>query len=270
MNIFVQSFDYNPINHHFMVNSLQIDSVPLQKMYYTAHFAFMHSVIELFDTEKLASHGFDGLINDLKVALSAQSKAANVNRKSFFTVELVKINQEREDLYAGFYFYHQSCMRHYDKAVRKAAEETNHLIKNIATIHNCSNKNRTHRISFIVEVLRKSYADVVEQLKMGEWLHQLEMLNMAYERKEQQRFEKRIEDGSGNAGKKRVATDRAYRALIKRLNALIELEGMDDYRKTVELLNVEIKSKKKSIAIREGMRRGKKARLAAAANTAAN
>lgn len=246
-----------------MNNSSPVLSISLQKMHNGNHLSFMGNVLLLFDTELFTNKGFSTLINELKVATEAENKSMTVPQKSIYTEELVKINLKREEVYASLYFYYESCIRHYQTEIKQAAKQLSPVMLNIATIHNCSNLKRKAQIEKICYNMQRKFRDEMMALNMQGWVEELNALNAAYGELDEQRLTKKTSNGSGNTGKMRVATDAAYRKLVERLNALLVLEGTNEYKKTISMLNVHIKAEKKSIAIREGMRKGRKARLLA-------
>jgi len=249
------------------MNGVKILPITLQKIENENHNALMSSVKDAFESENIVSYGFETLIEALKVALQAESNAMGVRRKSYLTDELVKMNARREELYAGMYYHYQSCLRHYDETMRKAAKGISHIMKSIAYIHNTSNMTRHAYIYKITYNIRlPMYAAMVETMQLTGWLDALDAQNDLYQETWMNRNSEQAKKGNGNGNvrSKRIITDRAYQDIVQRLNALIIIEGPEKYTHLVRLLNVYISDEKKSMAIREGWRKHNKAKKAEA------
>jgi len=235
----------------------------LQKMKNDGHNSFMNKVKKLLESENMASHGFEKHIEELNRTLQAEDASRRVRRKSYMTKELVKLNAKREELYAGMLYQYESCLRHYDDSLRKAAKSISPIMKSIAYIHNTSNTIRHVYIQKITMNLRNpKYAGIVASMQLQGWLDALDAANDNYNTMWVNRISEHAQQGDGNVRVKREITDKAYQAIVKRLNALIIIDGPEEYAHFVRLLNLYIAEEKQSIAIREGWRRHKKEKKA--------
>lgn len=233
--------------------------ITFQKMKNGAHNAFMHDVQRLLANENMPLQGFEKLIETFNLAYQSEVSASRVRRKSERTNELVKINKQREELYAGLFYHYQSSLRHYDAGKREAAKGISYIMKSIAYIHNMSNTNRAGNIRKIISNIRKPQnTAIVETLQLTGWLDALDALNELYQKTDASRNSERSMRGNGNVLMARKATDKAYQDIIKRVNALIILNGPEEFDYFVRLLNVHLAHAKKSIAIREGWKKHKK------------
>ena len=233
--------------------------ITFQKMKNGSHNAFMHDVKGLLADENMPLQGFEKLIEAFNLALEAENTAKEVRRKSCITDGMVKLNAQREERYAGLFHHYQSCLRHYDEAMREAAKDISHIMKSIAYIHNASNMNRYDYIRKITANIRKKeYAAAVETLELNGWLDALNALNESHLTTLNSRDTERIMRPDGNVLKARKVTDKAYQDIIKRMDALMILNGPEEYSHFVRLLNFHLAEAKKSIAIREGWRKHKK------------
>ena len=233
--------------------------ITFQKMKNGSHNAFMYDVKQILADENMPLQGFEELIEIFNLAYTAEEAATQVRRKSSITDEMVKLNVQREELYAGLVYHHESALRHYDESMRKAARKISYVMKSIAYMHNTSNINRNGYIWKITSNLRQSKNELyVEKLQLMGWLDALDALNELYQKTDANRNTERSKQGNGNVLKARKVTDKAYQSIMKRVDALITLNGSEEYRPFVRLLNVHIEHAKKSIAIREGWRKHKK------------
>jgi hypothetical protein len=237
----------------------KIIPITFQKMKNGSHNAFMNDVQRLLADENMPLQGFEKHIEAFNLAYEAENAAYRMRRKSYITDEMVKLNAQREELYAGLFYHYQSSLRHYDAGKREAAKGISHIMKSIAYIHNTSNIDRYTYIFKITANIRKpQHSAVVEILELNGWLDALDTLNEAHRTTANSRDSERSKRGNGNVLVARTATDKTYQDIVKRMNALMILNGSEEYTDFVRLLNVHIAHAKKSIAIREGWKKHKK------------
>ena len=233
--------------------------ITFQKMKNDSHNVFMNDVQGLLANENMPLQGFEKLIEAFNLAYQSEVSALRVRRKSEQTNELVKINKQREELYAGLFYHYQSSLRHYDAGKREAANNISYIMKSIAYIHNMSNTNRGGSIRKIISNIRKPQnTEIVEMLQLAGWLDALDTLNKLYQKTDASRNSERSMRGNGNVLVARKATDKAYQDIMKRVNALMILNETEEYSHFVRLLNVHLAHAKKSIAIRDGWKKHKK------------
>jgi len=233
--------------------------ITFQKMKNGAHNAFMHNVQCLLADENMPLQGFEKLIETFNLALEAENAAKGVCRKSYMTDGMVKLNAQREEIYAGLFYHYQSSLRHYEAGKREAAKGISHIMKSIAYIHNTSNSDRYAYIFKITANIRKpAYAAVVETLELTGWLDALDSLNEAHRTTANSRDSELSKRGNGNVRLAREVTDKAYKNIVTRISALITLNEPETYSQLVRRMNLHIADAKKSIAIREGWRKHKK------------
>jgi len=224
-----------------------------------SHNAFMYEVKQMLMDENMPLQGFEKLIEAFNLAYLAEEAANRVRRKSYITNEMVKLNKQREEMYAGLVYHYESALRHYDESMREAARKISYVMKSIAYMHNTSNVNRNIYIWKITSNLRLPKNELyVEKLQLMGWLDALDTLNELYQKTDDNRNTERSKQGNGNVLMARKVTDKAYQDIMKRMDALIILNGTEEYSHFVRLLNVHIEEAKRSIAIREGWRKHKK------------
>ena len=236
--------------------------ITFQKIKNESHNAFMSEVEGLLADENMPLQGFEKLIAAFNLAYQAEVMANRVRRKSSVTEVLVKLNEKREELYAGMMYQYESGLRHYDGSRREAAEGISYIMKSIAYIHNTSNIKRNVYISKITTNIRKpKNAAIVETLELSGWLNALDVANETFQTTWQARINEQSTRGNGNVRAAREVTDKAYQDIVNRVHALIILNGVEEYGHFVRLLNIFIAEEKKSIAIREGWKKHKRDEL---------
>lgn len=193
------------------------------------------------------------------LALEAENATNRMRRKSYITADMVKLNAQREELYAGLFYHYQSSLRHYDIAKREAAKDISHIMKSIAYIHNTSNMNRYGYIRKITANIRKEeYEAAVETPELNGWLDALDALNEGHLTTLNSRNTERNTRPNGNILVARKATDKAYQEIVARVNAVMIMNGPEEFVFFVRLLNVHLAHAKKSIAIPDGWKKHKK------------
>lgn len=242
--------------------------ITLQKMRNENHNAFMYTVKSLLQAEKELLQGSEQLIEKFIVAMQAEEKANRVSRKSELTRELVKLDAQRQEIYAGLLYHYESCLRHYDTGKREAAKQLSPIMKSIAHIHNKSKIERTVALWKITAIIRKEkYDPVVQTLGISGWLDALDAASQAYNVTDNKRNTEKSQRGNGNVLSTRVVTDEAYKAIVSRVNALAVVNGPEKYAALIRRMNKHIHESKRSLAISEGWRKHNKEKKLAALAT---
>ena len=242
-----------------MSKSDKIMGITFQKMKNEMHKVFMYDVKRMLADGNMPLQGFEKLIEAFNIAYAEEVAANGVRRKSYITDDMVKLNTQREELYAGLVYQHESALRHYDETKRIAAKGISYIMKSIAYMHNMSNVKRNVTIMKITYNLRlPKHEQTLETLQLMGWLDALDAVNELYQQTDLNRNAERSQRGNGNVLKARKVTDKAYQVIVNRIHALITLNGAEEYSHFVRLLNVYIAQEKRSMAISAGWRKHNK------------
>jgi hypothetical protein len=177
--------------------------------------------------------------------------------KSEFTAKIQDADKARDDTFSGMAEISRACLKHHDPGVAEAAKRLKILLGTYGSIDRKPLNEQTAAITNILQDLKGKYAPDAAAVGIGAWVAELEKRNGAFIAHTQERFDEAAARTSVTMGDARTDVDKAYRAIVQRINALIIVEGAGAYENFVSRLNVVIDKYVAALARQKG-RSGKK------------
>jgi hypothetical protein len=166
-------------------------------------------------------------------------------RKSRMTPQIAELDKKRDTTFRGLVQTIESNKNHFDSAKRNASESLEVVLKHYGNLAIKPYNEETAAIYNFLQELRENYESAIETLELTEWLNELERNNQIFEeailernREEASKTDLRLLDI-------RQETNRCYRDIIERIEALILVEEDEQekeiYTSFVKILNTNIK-----------------------------
>lgn len=228
---------------------LSINSVKLQN---EEHFKFQTDFRGLVETFTPATLGIEALYTAYLPFYINESEAIDVIRKSLVTDDLAIADVQRDTTFRGLLGTVKSATNHFKPELQKSAERLQIVCDNYGNIALKPYEQETVAINQLVNDLQVSYASDIVALGLNEWVAELKAQNIAFDNLRKTRH---TEDSSKTSLKMKIErsnVDEKYRAIVKRINALIEVNGLEAYSNFVGELNARINTYNNTIAQREG------------------
>jgi len=185
-------------------------------------------------------------------AFNLETAALNVVQASALTNEIFVADSERDNTVDGLTGTIKSALNHFNPEVRSAA---NRLMLLLDTYGNLTTKpydQETASITKLVSELEGLYSADVATLGVGGWVAELKKRNIAFDSLKNMRYNENSSKPQQNLKLARQETDTTYRAVVKRINALIEVNGDTAYAGFVTALNQRIEHYQLVLAQRQG------------------
>lgn len=176
-------------------------------------------------------------------------------RKSQFEEEKQEAGAVRDQLYSGIVHTVKAGLCHFDETVCAAAERINIILNQYGNVAKMAFKSETFVIVNLLQELRNTYASDLTILLLEGWLAELEKQNNRVVTIENQQTEESADKTGLRMRDIRLKTDAAYRVMIKRLEALMLIEGEIDYQEYAYELNTRIEKYENIIALRKSDRK---------------
>lgn len=184
--------------------------------------------------------------------------------KSEFTEVLEEADKSRDQIYRGTIDDVSSKVNHFKADVREAAKKVKIISDSYGNLAPKPYDEESAFLTSLIDDIRTKAPAEMVLLNLKDWIEELEVRNNAVitiqssrNSQEADRTELRMKDV-------RVEVDAAYNKIVKRINALIELNGEDTYAGFVKELNARIE--RAQIAVAQS--RAKKSTTAAEAQKA--
>jgi len=228
---------------------LSINSVKLQN---EEHFKFQTDFKGLLDKFNPRALGIGPQYVDYMMYYSNEEEALDVIRKSALTDDLAIADALRDATFRGLVGTVKSATNHFKAENRANAARLEVVFNNYNNIAVKPYEQETVAIDQLVKDLLLTYPTDIAALGLTDWVTELKTQNTAFDNLKKT---KHTEDSSKTSFKMKVErgkVDEKYRAIVKRINALIEVNGPTAYISIVAELNSRISFWTNAIAQREG------------------
>ena len=225
----------------------EIYDINIQRMNNGAHFTFVSNILARAEADTAVKGKASELVSNFKAAVAAEDEALKISQKSLLTDEIAKADSDRDALYAGYKKAVEGFLAMPIADMAQAAKILSQHIKdyNINTADQLD-KETGLLVNFISD-LEDKYAAQVAKLGLTAFVTNLKEANERVRTLTLQRTNEKIGITVGALKTARTASDDAYRALVKMVNALALVFGEKDYTAFIDYVNTEITHYKREV-----------------------
>lgn len=225
----------------------EIYDINIQRMNNGAHFTFVSNILARAEADTAVKGKAADQVNNLKAAVSAEDEALKISQKSLLTDEIAKADNDRDALYAGYKKAVEGFLAMPIADMAQAAKILSQHIKDykINTADQLD-KETGLLVNFITD-LEDKYATQVAKLGLTAFVTNLKEANERVRTLTLQRTNEKIGITVGALKTARTASDDAYRALVKMVNAIALVFGEKDYTAFIDYVNTEVTHYKREV-----------------------
>ena len=225
----------------------EIYDINIQRMNNGAHFTFVSNILARAEADTAVKGKAADQVNNLKAAVSAEDEALKISQKSLLTDEIAKADNDRDALYAGYKKAVEGFLAMPIADMAQAAKILSQHIKDykINTADQLD-KETGLLVNFITD-LEDKYATQVAKLGLTAFVTNLKEANERVRTLTLQRTNEKIGITVGALKTARTASDDAYRALVKMVNALALVFSEKDYTAFIDYVNTEVTHYKREV-----------------------
>ena len=225
----------------------EIYDINIQRMNNGAHFTFVSNILARAEADTAVKGKAADQVNNLKAAVSAEDEALKISQKSLLTDDITKADSDRDALYAGYKKAVEAFLAMPIADMAQAAKVLAQHIKDykINTADQLD-KETGLLVNFITD-LEDKYAAQVAKLGLTAFVTNLKEANERVRTLTLQRTNEKMGVTVGALKAARTASDTAYRALVKMVNALALVLGEKDYTAFIDYVNTEVTHYKREV-----------------------
>ena len=225
----------------------EIYDINIQRMNNGAHFTFVSNILARAEADTAVKGKASELVSNFKVAVAAEDEALKISQKSLLTDDIAKADIDRDALYAGYKKAVEAFLAMPIADMAQAAKVLAQHIKDykINTAGQLD-KETGFLVNFITD-LEDKYSAQVAKLGLTEFVTNLKEANERVRMLTLQRTNEKMGVTVGALKAARTASDDAYRALVKMVNALALVYGEKDYTAFIDYANTEITHYKREV-----------------------
>ena len=225
----------------------EIYDINIQRMNNGAHFTFVSNILARAEADTAVKGKASELVSNFKVAVAAEDEALKISQKSLLTDDIAKADIDRDALYAGYKKAVEAFLAMPIADMAQAAKVLAQHIKDykINTAGQLD-KETGLLVNFITD-LEDKYSAQVAKLGLTAFVTNLKEANERVRMLTLQRTNEKMCVTVGALKAARTASDDAYRALVKMVNALALVFGEKDYTAFIDYVNTEVTHYKREV-----------------------
>ena len=181
-----------------------------------------------------------------------ESEALDVIRKSAVTGELAEADHARDSLFRGLCNTVKGAAGHFNPAIKEAAARIQIALDHYGNINVKPYDEQTAAINNLIDEFNTTYTADVAMLGIGDWVSELQTTNNNFEALMQERYSEDAGKTQLKMKEVRAEIDDAYRAITERIDALVIVNGPENYSGFVNELNQRVEKYNNLLAQREG------------------
>ena len=225
----------------------EIYDINIQRMNNGAHFTFVSNILARAEADTAVKGKASELVSNFKIAVAAEDEALKISQKSLLTDDIAKADIDRDALYAGYKKAVEAFLAMPIADMAQAAKVLAQHIKDykINTAGQLD-KETGLLVNFITD-LEDKYSAQVAKLGLTAFVTNMKEANERVRTLTLQRTNEKMGVTVGALKATRTASDDAYRALVKMVNALALVYGEKDYTAFIDYANTEITHYKREV-----------------------
>ena len=214
----------------------QIESIYMARIPGGAHFLFVNNVCERAEADAKIKVGAKAELEALRATRDEEDAALALSRKSLLSDTIREADKRREQLYITLRNIAKAYRNYPVEAEAAAARRLVQLLKDYAINPRMQRDAETGLMVHLLDDLAGRCAADVATLRLGPLVDALKEVN------EQLRSttERRSDYVVGRLKKARKEADRAYSALVRKVNALVVVGRAEDYAAFIDYVNTEV------------------------------
>ena len=225
----------------------EIYDINIQRMNNGAHFTFVSNILARAEADTAVKGKASELVSNFKAAVAAEDEALKISQKSLLTDEIAKADSDRDALYAGYKKAVEGFLAMPIADMAQAAKILSQHIKDYKINTADQLDKETGLLVNFISDLEDKYAAQVAKLGLTAFVTNMKEANERVRTLTLQRTNEKIGITVGALKTARTASDDAYRALVKMVNALALVFGEKDYTAFIDYVNTEVTHYKREV-----------------------
>ena len=233
--------------------------VPTHEFTNEQHFGFHLENRNIFNRFDPAALGIATLTEAYSKAVDDEDKAMEQVRRSADTSRIADADVEFDDTYSGMHTYQQACLKHSNANIKRAAQNLDVVFAKYGNIGKYPYRQELAMSLNLLQDLRTREADV-NALGLATWINAHEKAAVKLRQLMDARSDETAAKTTLRAIETRRETDTVYQHIIARLEAMININGVDYVPGFVAAYNTHATEYKNTLAQHLGRIRAGKAK----------
>lgn len=230
----------------------KIKDCPISRLLNQEHYSFTTEVDNVISHYPAEALGFSSEYQLFRGFLSDEGEALNYVRKSSYSELVDSAVAKCGKTILGMEDFVSSCRNHYNPEIKEAAARIELLWIANKDVKSNARKKKEGAIKKLLAELNGTYKPDVVLMQMEGWVNELGANHDDYLTLENGRYDDKKSKTELRMEEVRIQIDAAYRAITTKVNALIIVNGPDQYQAFVDDMNQRIDTYANIVALRKG------------------
>ena len=231
---------------------MKIGAIHLNHMRNNEHFKFCTDVCSLIKRIGAAALKIEEQFATFVTLFEDEDMAVNKIRMSATTLEINHTDKERDSIFRGMVDAYKSSLNHFDEQKAKAAKRLKPVFDTYGNIAIKPLNEQSSNVINMIQEFTGKYAADCQIIGITDWVLALAacndtMINLMHSRINE--LATRTDIVTQEA---RAKVDEGYRVIVERINALVIIEGVENYEAFIRKLNTIIAKYSATMARRCG------------------
>ncbi len=216
-------------------------------------FAEVMSIVSSFlEKEDLTTLKLTEITNEFNQQLNKLEEGLVQSRKTGLTDNIVEADQQRDNLFIGFYSLIKGMTYFPNDSIAEMAEEVIIVIEKYDRhINRLAQREETAVLSNLIDDLKsEAYQQHINDLNLTPWVTAMEEANNRFQELYTQRTEEKAKFVVSLAKTERDQMQKIFTKLCEIINAYAIIEGEENYKSLADKINTEINNVKQRIRTR--------------------
>lgn len=225
----------------------EINDIYLPHINNGAHFTYVTNILARAENDTAVKSKAAEQLAAFKAAVAKEDEVLKISQKSLLSDEIAKADADRDALYIGYKKAVNAFLVIPIEEMQQAAKTLAQHIKDYKiNVADQLDKETGLLVNFITD-LEEKYSEQIAKLALTAFVTNLKEANERVKSLTLQRTNERMGLSVGALKNARKATDEAYYALIKMVNALALVFGDKDYALFIDYVNTEVAQYKRNV-----------------------
>jgi len=220
---------------------MRINKFDLLRLRNDAHFQFHTEVRDLILKSAAVLARIKQQFDAYELLYAQVDDALKKIRKSAITEQIWEADKARIKIFTGLSAKCRAAQKHFDPKVVEAARQVKIVFDTYGRIAKKPLNEKTSAIYNILQELKGKHAKNIALIGVSEWTKELRERNLVFNGLVKARFDESAAKSDVVLKEARKELDKKYRIIIERVNALVIVDGAENYETFVRTLNVIVK-----------------------------
>lgn len=231
---------------------MEINSLTSSRLRNEEHYTFQLFFSQLIEKYTPLALGVITMVDNHTHLLADEHSVLDALLKNPLTTEIDTLDEVRDGLLIGLRGTVKYATYHYDETVRAAANKLMPIFEHYGEVEKRSYPEETAAISKLVSELSGNYAALCQTVGVTGWVTPLKEANLQFDAAVNGRISDQAVKPKIQLKDLRLQIDNQYRAIVKRINAILEITPQEAHIAFANELNQYIDKTNVALAQRQG------------------